>query len=46
MTQFETEEKNERKKLEKNEINDRLIKDRTTRDIKTLFEQKEEKDYY
>ena len=23
-----------------------MIKDRTTRDIKTLFEQKEEKDYY
>ena len=35
-----------RKKLEeKEEINNRLIKDRIIRDIRTLFEQQEE-DYY
>ena len=28
------------------EINDRLIKDRTTGDMRTLIEQEEEKDYY
>ena len=41
-TLFETEEeKKERKKIELKEINDRLNKD-----IMTLFEQEEVKDYY
>ena len=30
----------------KKKINDRLIKDRIIRDIRSLFEQQEEKDYY
>ena len=42
--------KNKKKKKGKKEIrkklNDRLIKDRIVRDIRTLYEQKEEKDYY
>ena len=37
--------KKKRKKLEK-KINDRLIKYRIIRDIWTLFERQEEKDYY
>ena len=47
-TLYETEEeKKERKKIRgKKEIHDRLIKDRMIRDIRTPFEQQEEKDYY
>ena len=45
MSLFETEEeKKEIKELEKKKIDDRLIKDRIIRDIRTLFEQQEEKD--
>ena len=45
-TLFETEEeKEERKKLERKRLNERLIKERIIRDIRTLFEQEEE-DYY
>ena len=38
--------KKKRKTEIRNKINDRLIKDRIVRDIRTLYEQKEEKDYY
>ena len=45
MDTFERERKKERKKLEgKKEINNRLIKDRIIRDIRTHFAQEE--DYY
>ena len=46
-TLFETrEEKKERKKLEeKEEIDNRLIEDKIIRDIRKLFEQKEEDCY-
>ena len=40
---------NQKKKKESNQReknSDRLIRDRIIRDIRTLFEQKEEKDYY
>ena len=40
---FETEGKKERKKLvQKKETNERLIKDRIIRDIRTIFEQQED----
>ena len=48
-TLFKTEEEQKRKKdvrEKKKQINDRLIKDRIISDIRTLFEQEEEKDYY
>ena len=38
--------KRKKKIKEKKEINDRLLKDKTIRDIGTLFEKQEEKDYY
>ena len=40
--------KTERTKLEreKKEIYDKWLKDRIIRDIRTIFEQREEKDYY
>ena len=46
MTLFETEEeKKERKKLVRKN-NDRLIKDSIVRDIRTLFEQEDDADYF
>ena len=36
----------QKKKKRKKEINDRLIEDRIIRDIRTFFQQEEEKDYY
>ena len=35
-----------KKKIEKKNQNERIIKDRIIRDIRTRFEQEEEEDYY